>query len=571
MNKIVGIDFGTSTSESALLVEGKPVVIPNLFGEKITPSAVGVAEDGSLLVGRDARDQFLLRPEETVLEIKRMMGSAEKVSLGNKKYAPQEVAAKIMQYLKECAEKYLGNAVDRAVITVPAYFTDEQRRATVEAGKLAGFKVERIINEPTAAALAYGIEHMEENQHVLVYDLGGGTLDVTVLEMFQGVLEVKASSGNNRLGGKDFDQRLIDYSLDNFRKVQGQDLTADKRAQARIKEAVELCKVALSSAEEYALVLPFIAEKAGEPVALEQLVTREIFEGLIEDLVGSTKGPIDIALQDAGLAKKDIDIILAVGGSTRIPLVQRFLEKELGQKPQTPLDPELAIVMGAAIQGGIINREFSEAEDILITDVCPYTLGIKSMRFLEGIPIMDIYSVIIPRNTTIPVTREQTYRTVSDNQEEVEIKVYQGDNPKASLNNLLGKFILDGVPPAPAFQEQIKVRFTYDINGILQVGSTVVSTGNQAGITIETTGVEMEEEPDLTNWAKAPGARKYRGLLKRAEKLLALEIDPSFIHRELDATVKAFKKALIQQHGAKKLAVLEDELTDLLYELEDGA
>ena len=569
MSKIVGIDFGTSTSEAALLEDGHPVVISNQYGEKITPSAVGLAEDGSLLVGRDARDQFLLRPEETLLEIKRLMGSAEKVSLGDQNYTPAEIAAKIIKYLKECSEKHLGAAIDRAVITVPAYFTDKQRRATVEAGGLAGLKVERIINEPTAAALAYGIEHMEENQHILVYDLGGGTFDVTVLEMFQGVLEVKASSGNNQLGGKEFDQRLADYLLDNFRKAQGKDLVLGQRALARLKEAVELCKIALSSAKEYHIVLPFIAEKDGAPLALEYLVTREIFEDLIADLVESTKKHLDIALGDAGLAKKDLDLILAVGGSTRIPLVQRFLQKELGQKPQTPVDPELAVVMGAAIQGGIINQELSEEKDILITDVCPYTLGIETMSFLYDTPIFDLYSTIIPRNTTIPVSKEEIYYTSTDNQEKVEINVFQGDNPKASLNNLLGTFILDGVPPAPVSEERIKVRFTYDINGILQVAAIVVSTGKQAGITIETTGVrKMEDEPDLTNWHKAPGARKYRGLLRRAEKILAREDDP-FVCQELESQIKNFKKNLLLQQDKEILQDLEGEMVDLLYDLED--
>ena len=569
MSKVVGIDFGTSTSEAALLLEGHPVVVNNSLGQKITPSVVGIAEDGSLLVGQDARDQLLLRPEETVMEIKRLMGSSEAVLLGGEEKTPPEIAACVISYLKECAQKHQGETIDRAVITVPAFFTDEQRQATVQAGKLAGFKVERIINEPTAAALAYGIDYLEDNQHILVYDLGGGTLDVTVLEMFQGVLEVKASSGNNQLGGKDFDQRLMDYLLEKFYREQKIDLSQDKRALARIKDAVEQCKIALSHEEEYRVVLPFIVQQRGRPLALDEEITREQFEGMIGELVESTSKPIRMALEDAELNPKDIDLILAVGGSTRIPLVQRFLEKELGQFPQTPVDPELAVVMGAAIQGGIINQELSAEKDILITDVCPYTLGIEVVGFISGFPMGDIFSVVIPRNTTIPVTREETYYTVHDNQEQVEIMVYQGDHQKASLNNLLGNFVLEGVPPAPASEERIKVNFSYDINGILQVEGIIASTGEKVGITIETAGVKMEKEvEDLSGWLEAPGAKKYRGLIRRAEQYLDQGIVNSPLHAELEALVEGLKKTLIQGQKKEKLQELEDELAEMLYFLE---
>lgn len=569
MSKIIGIDFGTSTSEVALLEEGNPVVIPNLLGEVITPSVVGISESNSMLVGKDARDQLLLRPEDTVIEVKRLMGSKERVSMGEKEYTPPEIASYILKHLKESAQSYLGEEITRAVITVPAYFTDEQRRATVEAGKLAGLKVERIINEPTAAALAYGVNHMEKNQHVLVYDLGGGTLDVTVLEMFQGVLEVKASSGNNQLGGKDFDQQLMDYLLKSFKERQALDISQDKRAMARIKEAAEICKIALSSEKEHRVILPFIASKDNNPVALEQTITQETMEALIAKLIESTMKPIEIALGDANLNKEDLDIVLMVGGSTRIPLVRRFLSEKLAQEPQSPVDPDLAVVMGAALQAGIINQELSAEKDILITDVCPYTLGVKTLGFFGSVPTEDLYSVVIPRNTTIPAVREEIYATVADNQEKVEIVVYQGDYRKASLNNLLGNFILDGVPPAPACKEKIKIQFAYDINGILQVEGTILSTKKQARITIETTGVGIEQEVNLEKWSKAPGAKRYRGILRRAEKILRQE--PKFIfQQEIDALVKDFKKALIQQQDKGKLEELEETLTDMIYSLEDN-
>lgn len=568
MSRVVGIDLGTSTSEIAILKDGKPLVLPNHIGEVITPSVVGISEHGEIIVGKAARDQMLLRPKDTVMEVKRLMGSDKVVDMGEKQYKPQEISAFILKYLKECAEDYLDEKIDRAVITVPAYFTNEQRKATVEAGKLAGLKVERIINEPTAAALAYGIEHMEENEHVLVYDLGGGTLDVTLLEMFQGVLEVKASSGNNHLGGKDFDQRLMDALTDNFYNEYGINLKEDVRAMARIKEAAEKCKISLSTEESYNIVLPFIAEKNGVPIGLEHTFTKDDFEKLIMDLIESTKTPIDVVLKDSGLSKEDIDIVLLVGGSTRIPLVKKFLKETLNKEPQSFVDPDLAVVMGAAVQGAIINEELSSEEDILITDVCPYTLGIETLGFMAGIPVPDMYSVIINRNTTIPVVKEEVFTTAVDNQTEVEIKVYQGDYMKASLNNFLGKFMLTEVPPAPAGKEKIKVRFSYDVNGILQVEAVIVSTGKQAGIVIETTHGNMDEEVDLTLWKEAPKARKYRATIKKAE-LLMKDMEESEEKWQIDALVKDLKRCLIKDESEELLKDIEEELVELLYTLEE--
>ncbi|MHC6180182.1 Hsp70 family protein [Clostridium sp. JNZ X4-2] len=565
-SKIVGIDLGTSTSEIAVFENGKSKVIKNKDEEYITPSVVGISENNELVVGNDARAQLILRPDKTVMEIKRLMGSEKKVQMGDKQYRPEEISSFILSYLKECAEEYLEEKVERAVITVPAYFTDEQRRATVEAGKLAGFKVERIINEPTAAALTYGIDRMENNEYVLVYDLGGGTLDVTLLEMFDGVLEVKASSGNNQLGGKDFDDRIITYVVDNFYEKYGIDLRNDIKAMVRIKEAAEACKVKLSSLGEYRIVLPFIAYSDNEPLSIDMTVTREIFEELIEDLVESTKAQIDVVLADSLVAKEKINTILLVGGSTRVPLVKNFLQRIFNREPESFVDPDLAVVMGAAIQSAILNQDLSSETDILITDVCPYTLGIEVLEVFNGIPIPDGYSVLINRNTTIPVVKEGVYYTASDRQTKVEIKIYQGDYKKASSNNFLGKFILSDIPPAPAGEQRVKVKFTYDVNGILQVEAIILSTGKNAGITIETTGVEMDKEVELESWENVKGSRKYRRFIKKAEKYISEHHDADSY--ELESLLKDLKKAIIA--GDSELAeVLDQNITDMMYELEE--
>lgn len=565
-SKIVGIDLGTSTSEIAVFENGKAVVIKNKKGDYITPSVVGISEDNRLIIGKDAKEQLILRPDNTVMEVKRLMGSGKIVEMGKKQYKPEQISSFILEYLKECAESYLDGKVERAVITVPAYFTDEQRRATVEAGKLAGFKVERIINEPTAAALTYGIDRMEENEHVLVYDLGGGTLDVTLLEMFEGVLEVKASSGNNKLGGKDFDEKLIDYLVKDFYEKYDIDLSKDIKAMVRLKEAAEICKVSLSSSKEYRIVLPFIAAKDNEPLAVDIIVTIDIFEKLIEDLVRSTKKQIDVVLKDSSLTESEINTILLVGGSTRIPLVKKFLQRIFNKEAQSLVDPDLAVVMGAAIQSAILDEELSAETDILITDVCPYTLGIQILEIFNGMPIPDGYSILINRNTTIPVVKEEVYYTAADWQTEVDIKIYQGDYKKASSNNFLGKFKLSDIPPAEAGKERIKVRFTYDVNGILQVEATILSTGKNANISIETTGVEMEKEIDLEEWKEIEGSRKYHRIIKKAEKYISEnDNEDSF---ELDILLKDLKRAIITGNN-KLIEEIDEELTDLMYELEE--
>lgn len=570
MGTIVGIDLGTSTSEIAVLKEGKPFVIPNKLGEFITPSVVGLNDDGKIIVGKEARDQLLLKPEDTVIEVKRLMGSGTTVQMGGKEYTPQQVSSFLIAHLIDYATTYLGEEIDRAVISVPAYFSDAQRRATVEAGKLAGIKVERIMNEPTAAALDYGIEHMQACQNILVYDLGGGTLDVTVLEMFEGILDVKASSGNNKLGGKDFDQRLMQHLSKKFTAQYAVDVSSDNRALMRLKEAAEQCKMALSDQNHYHLLIPFFARAGGEPVSLEEAVSRETFETLIKDLVDSTAKQIETALSDARLSPPDIDLILLVGGSTRIPYVQRFIEKTLGQSPQALLDPDLAVVRGVSVQAGIMGDQISADEGIIITDVCPYTLGTSVLDYVGGFPVTDAYDVIIPRNVTIPVVKEKIYGTVADNQTQVEINVYQGEYRKASHNNFLGKFLLKGIPPAPAFQEKIGITFAYDSNGILQVEGKIISTGKKANLVIETTGVEMDKEIDLDGWEKAPHARTYKAIIRKAGRMVE-NGEALYYAVEMESLIRKIKAGLVQGEEVENLDALKEELHEIIYELAEGA
>lgn len=496
------------------------------------------------------------------------MGSNEKVSMSGVEYTPEQISAFILEYLVNCASEHLGEKIERAVITVPAYFSDAQRRATVEAGKLAGLKVERIINEPTAASLDYGIEHMQDCKNILVYDFGGGTLDVTILEMFEGVLDVKASSGNNKLGGKDFDKAIMDYLLDSFYKQYNTDISSDPRAMMRLKEAAENCKIDLSSQNEYKLVLPFFAMADDVPVSLEEVVSRDVFVSLIKDMVDSTEKQINVALTDSGIKASDIDLILLVGGSTRIPYVKEFIEKTIGKEANFIVDPDLSVVRGASIQAGILSRELSAESDIVITDVCPYTLGTSVLGFIAGIPIPDVYDVIIPRNTTIPVTKEKEYGTVNDDQEAVEIKVYQGDYSKASKNNFLGKFMLEGIPKGPAFSQKIKISFSYDVNGILQVEGKIISTGKNASITVETAGVEMPEEIDVSEWKSAPNARKYRATINKAQRMLD-NSEAVFEALEIESLIREIKEGLIMGEDTDILDKLKDELTDILLDLSE--
>lgn len=563
---IVGIDLGTSTSEIAVLKEGRPYVIPNHLGEYITPSVVGVSDNGEIIVGKEARAQLLLKPEDTVIEVKRLMGSGEKVSMAGIEYTPEKISSFILRYLVDCAETHLGEKIEKVVITVPAYFSDSQRRATVEAGELAGLTVERIINEPTAASLDYGIDHIKDCKNILVYDFGGGTLDVTVLEMFEGVLDVKASSGNNMLGGKDFDQAIIDYLVNSFNQQHNTDISRDLRAMMRLKEAAENCKIDLSSNSEHRLVLPFFTLINETPVSIEETFTKDKFVNLIKDMVNSTEKQIIGALADSGLTGSDIDLVLLVGGSTKIPYVKECVERTIGREASFIIDPDLSIVRGASIQGAILNNELSLEKDIIITDVCPYTLGTSVLDFFMGLPIYDVYDIIIPRNTTIPVTREKTYFTVQDNQEKVEIKAYQGEHKKANKNNLLGNFLLEGIPKGPASSQNIKISFSYDVNGILQVEGVIVSTGKNAKITVETTGVKMVEEIDVTPWREAPNARKYRATINKAQKVLDNN-EAGYFALEIETLIRDIKEGLITEIEIEELNELEDELIGIIMDL----
>ena len=569
MSKIVGIDLGTSTSEIAYLDQGKPIVIPNHLGKFITPSVVHIKKDGEIIVGEEARERLLLEPECTFIEVKRQMGSDETLTAHEKTYSPQELSADILSYMISCAKEALGEDVNRAVITVPAYFTDVQRRATVEAGKLCGLTVERIINEPTAAALCYGLDHLEDYSNILVYDLGGGTLDVTVLELFEGVLEVRASSGNNKLGGKDFDEALIEYLLQKFSGNHQMHIRKDIRAMARLKEEAENCKIALSSQEQYQISLPFFAEVNGKPVSVDETITRNQFEKLISEKIDHTKEQLRIALSDARMKTNEVDLILMVGGSTRIPYVKKFLTDYFQKEPQQVVDPDLAVVQGAAIQAGILENQFEDNE-IVLTDVCPYTLGVAALKYFDYYRLptdMDLsFDPIIPRNVTIPTTIDRQYSTCTDHQKTVHIKVYQGEYSDPSLNNFLGEFQLDGIPPAPAMEEKINIMFSYDINGILNVDATIVSSGEKASIIISTTENEMVEEVDTSKWRESKYAKKFSAIIKRAQRMMK-EISPSDAELVGDL-IKFLMEGLVKEESLKELNERKENLVELLLDLE---
>lgn len=558
---IIGIDLGTTTTEAAVYRNGKAEMIPSFDGSFVIPSAVGIDDSGNMVVGERARAQYVLAPERTAIEIKRKIGTGEKIRLGQKEYTAVELSAKILEYVKRYAEEYLKTPVNRAVISVPAYFDDIQRRETAEAGKLAGLTVERIINEPTAAALSYGIGHLEEESHILVYDLGGGTFDVTVLELFEGVLEVKASSGDNRLGGKDFDQRLIDWLAGRFEEKTGVSLKGNVYAASRLKEAAEQCKIALSSQEEAAVRVPMLAQDGQTPLGLEETVSREQFESLIEKEIHRTKGPVQTALGDSGVSCGELDRILLAGGSTRIPLVRREIRDMLGKEPSEAIHPEYSIALGAAIQAGIISGAIDGEDSMVLTDVNPYTLGIRAMGWESD----DEMSVIIPRNVTIPVTRKQTYYTSWDGQQAAAIEVYQGEKRRASRNHLIGSFDIGGIPPAPAGKEQIEVSFSYNLDGILQVAAKVVSTGKEASVTIHMGQEETKE--DVSGWKESGLAADFRSVIRRGEKALkkAAERGDKELAGELEETLYDLKYAVLKELQVRA-EELEEDLRDLIEE-----
>lgn len=570
MGKVIGIDLGTTNSCVAVMEGGEPVVIPNAEGSRTTPSVVSFQANGERLVGQVAKRQAITNPDKTIISIKREMGTNHKVNIDGKEHSPQEISAMVLMKIKADAEAYLGEKVTQAVITVPAYFNDSQRQATKDAGKIAGLEVLRIINEPTAASLAYGLDKMDTNQKIFVYDLGGGTFDVSILELGDGVFEVKSTNGNTRLGGDDFDQRVMNYIADTFKSEQGIDLRNDKMALQRLKEAAEKAKIELSSSLQTNINLPFITADATGPKHIDMNLTRAKFNEITHDLVEATIEPMKKALQDAGLSINEIDKVLLVGGSTRIPAVQEAVKNFTGKEPSKGVNPDECVAVGAAIQAGVLT---GDVKDVLLLDVTPLTLGIETMG--------GVATALIERNTTIPTRKSQVFSTAADGQTSVEIHVVQGERPMAADNKTLGTFTLSGIAPAPRGIPQIEVTFDIDANGIVNVSAKDKGTGKEANITITASTNLSSDEIDKAvkeaeKFAEEDKTRKESIEVKNNADQIVYQTEKAL--NDLGDKVSAEDKAKIEEKVTAIKAVKDgndleaikkatEELTQLFYSI----